>query len=97
MSDIILKNHNGENVTYKDVQKIRLNTADGNTQLYTLMGSNFDFADTLLNYFAYKINEEEKEIIIYYIDYPRLYEDTGGCDVNIPATIGGYNVVLACT
>ena len=56
----------------------------------------FDFNDENLVYYAYMLDPSKKQIIIYSINYDKIYEITGSYDVNIPDQIGGYNVVLSC-
>lgn len=50
--------------------------------------------DALLQYVGYNINKEKNTITICKIFYDWLYEETGCCDITIPDTIGGYQVVL---
>lgn len=58
-------------------------------------GGGFDDKDENLKYFAYKVDGERREVILYAILYSQLYTDKGSYDVAIPNTLGGYNVVIA--
>ena len=48
-----------------------------------------------LKYFAYKVDSENSEIVLYGILYSELYADTGSYDVYIPDKIGTFDVVIA--
>lgn len=62
----------------------------------THSGGDFDFEDENLKFFTYRIDTENKQIILYSILYAVLYEANGSYDVNIPNRIGGYDVLIAC-
>lgn len=58
-------------------------------------GGSFDDQDPNLKYFAYKVNSEAREIVLYGILYSQLFADTGSYDVTVPDKLGGYSVVIA--
>ena len=58
-------------------------------------GGGSDTIDENLKYFAYQIDQEAGDIILYGVLYSRLYADNGSYDVTIPDKLGGYNVVIA--
>lgn len=58
-------------------------------------GGDFDTSDEFLKYFLYKIDGENKQIILTQVLYSTIYKETGKYDVTIPNKIGGYDVVVA--
>lgn len=56
----------------------------------------FDFYDENLKFFAYQVDKITRTLTIFQILYNVIYDITGSYDINIPDTIGGYDVVLAC-
>ena len=49
----------------------------------------------ILNYIVYQLDDESKEIVMYGILWTKLYADTGSYNLNIPDTLGAYQVVIA--
>lgn len=58
-------------------------------------GGGFDSEDENLKYFAYRVDNEAREVILYGILYGQLYADTGSYDVTVPDQLSGYSVVIA--
>ena len=54
----------------------------------------FNFADKNLSYYTYQVDSINEEIILHGVHYRKLYEDFGSYDINIPDTIGNYNVIV---
>lgn len=54
----------------------------------------FDETDPSLAYFDYTVDEETNTVEVVSIDYQASYDANGTYDITVPATLGGYPVVL---
>lgn len=59
-------------------------------------GGEYDWSDTNLGYYSYKITESGQTIQLRSILYDNIYEDKGSYDVNIPDQIAGFNTEIYC-